>query len=129
MIVPVRVEVDPVLGATVNVTVPLPPPELFWTVIHELPLVEDQPQLEAVVTLTFPLPPLAAMVKAAGLTEKLQAAVAVVNVKLRVIVALAESLTIIVKVNVPAWAGVPESMPVDVSDRPYGSVPVYMLQM
>ena len=67
VIVPVRVALE-VLDATVNVTVPLPLPELPETVTHEVALVEDHPQPAAAVTLTLPLPPFAAIVKLVGLT-------------------------------------------------------------
>ena len=67
MIVPVRCAVE-LFDATVNVTVPLPLPELPETVTHEVALVDDHPQPAVAVTLTLPLPPLAAIVKLVGLT-------------------------------------------------------------
>ena len=55
IMVPV-LEVVRVLGATVNVTAPLPAPEPL-TVIHGTELAELQLQLDVVVTVTVPVPP------------------------------------------------------------------------
>ena len=68
MTVPVRCEVV-VLAATKNVTAPLPLPEAVCTVIHELPLVDDQLQPEVAVMLTVPLALPAAKVNVDGLAE------------------------------------------------------------
>jgi hypothetical protein len=71
--VPTRATV-PVLAATVNVTLPLPSPELpDVTVSHATPLVTDHPHPEAPLTCTEPDPPVAGTATLVGAIPMLQA--------------------------------------------------------